>query len=49
MPSYEWGANYKLNRRPDGYLLEIELNNEDFGEFIRHSSDANLTFSFPIS
>ncbi|MCL2287560.1 MAG: NfeD family protein [Candidatus Bathyarchaeota archaeon] len=26
---------YKLNRRPDDYLLEVDLNSEDLGEFIR--------------
>ncbi len=34
---------YKLNRRSNGYLLEVNLNSEDFGEFIRrlnHLKDA---------
>jgi hypothetical protein len=34
---------YKLNRRTEGYLLEVELNSEEFGEFIRrlnHLKDA---------
>jgi hypothetical protein len=34
---------YKLNRKPDGYTLEVELNSEDFGELIRrlnHLKDA---------
>ncbi len=34
---------YKLNRRPQGYQLEVDLNSEDFGEFIRrlnHLKDA---------
>jgi len=26
---------YKLNRRPQGYQLEVDLNSEDFGEFLR--------------
>jgi len=26
---------YKLNRQPKGYLLEIDLDSEDIGEFIR--------------
>ncbi|MCL1977895.1 MAG: NfeD family protein [Candidatus Bathyarchaeota archaeon] len=34
---------YKLNRRPQGYLLEVDLDSEDLGEFIRrlnHLKDA---------
>ncbi len=31
----KYRMTYKLNRRPNGYLLEVELNSEDFGEFIR--------------
>jgi len=34
---------YKLNRRPKDYLLEVDLNSEDLGEFIRrlnHIKDA---------
>jgi hypothetical protein len=34
---------YKLNRRPQGYQLEVDLNSEDFGEFLRrlnHLKDA---------
>ena len=34
---------YKLNRQAKGYLLEVELNSDDFGEFIRrmnHLKDA---------
>jgi hypothetical protein len=34
---------YKLNRRPNGYLLEVDLNSEDLGELIRrinHIKDA---------
>jgi hypothetical protein len=34
---------YKLNRRPKDYLLEVDLNSEDLGEFIRrlnHLKDA---------
>jgi hypothetical protein len=35
--------SYKLNRRPQGYLLEVDLDSEDLGEFIRrinHLKDA---------
>jgi len=35
--------SYKLNRRPKDYLLEVDLNSEDLGEFIRrlnHIKDA---------
>jgi len=34
---------YKLNRRPKDYLLEVDLNSDDLGEFIRrlnHIKDA---------
>jgi hypothetical protein len=34
---------YKLNRKSNGYQLEVELNSDDFGEFIRrlnHLKDA---------
>jgi hypothetical protein len=34
---------YKLNRRPKNYLLEVDLNSDDLGEFIRrlnHLKDA---------
>lgn len=34
---------YKLNRRPNGYILEVDLNSEDLGELIRrinHIKDA---------
>jgi hypothetical protein len=36
---------YKLNRQVKGYLLEVELNSDDFGEFIRrmnHLKDATF-------
>jgi hypothetical protein len=36
---------YKLNRQAKGYLLEVELNSDDFGEFIRrmnHLKDATF-------
>jgi hypothetical protein len=39
----KYPLTYKLNRRPQGYLLEVDLNGEDFGEFIRrlnHLKDA---------
>lgn len=26
---------YKLKRQPDNYLLDVEMNSDDFGEFIR--------------
>ena len=31
----KYRMTYKLNHRPEGYLLEMELNSDDFGEFIR--------------
>ena len=39
----KYRMTYKLNRRPQGYTLEVDLNGEDFGEFIRrlnHLKDA---------
>lgn len=36
---------YKLNRQADGYLLDVDLNSEDFGELIRrlnHLKDAQF-------
>ena len=39
----KYRMTYKLNRRTEGYSLEVELNSEDFGEFIRrlnHLKDA---------
>ncbi len=39
----KYRMSYKLNRRPEGYQLEVDLNSEDFGEFIRrlnHLKDA---------
>jgi hypothetical protein len=39
----KYRMTYKLNRRQEGYQLEVELNSEDFGEFIRrlnHLKDA---------
>ncbi len=31
----KYRMTYKLNRKQDGYQLEVELNSEDFGELIR--------------
>jgi hypothetical protein len=39
----KYRMSYKLNRQAKGYLLEVELNSDDFGEFIRrmnHLKDA---------
>jgi hypothetical protein len=39
----KYRMTYKLNRKTNGYQLEVELNSEDFGEFIRrlnHLKDA---------
>ena len=39
----KYHMSYKLNRRPEGYQLEVDLTSEDFGEFIRrlnHLKDA---------
>ncbi len=39
----KYRMTYKLNRRADGYMLEVELNSDDFGEFVRrlnHLKDA---------
>lgn len=33
--SEKYRMSYSLNRQTNGYLLKVELNNEDFGEFIR--------------
>jgi len=41
----KYSLSYKLNRQPKGYLLEAELNGDDFGEFIRrlnHIKDATF-------
>ncbi len=41
----KYRMTYKLNRRADSYLLEVELNSDDFGEFIRrmnHLKDATF-------
>ena len=41
----KYRMSYKLNRQAKGYLLEVELNSEDFGEFIRrmnHLKDATF-------
>ena len=35
--------SYKLNRQPKGFRLDVELNSDDFGEFVRrinHLKDA---------
>ncbi len=31
----KYTMSYKLNRRQKGFLLEVELNSDDFGEFVR--------------
>lgn len=31
----KYRMTYKLNRKGTGYQLEVELNSEDFGEFVR--------------
>lgn len=31
----KYRLSYKLNRQPKGFLLEVELNGDDFGELIR--------------
>ena len=41
----KYSLSYKLNRQVKGYLLEAELNGDDFGEFIRrlnHIKDATF-------
>jgi hypothetical protein len=41
----KYRMTYKLNRQAKGYLLEVELNSDDFGEFIRrmnHLKDATF-------
>jgi hypothetical protein len=41
----KYRMSYKLNRRTKGYLLEVELSSEDFGEFVRrmnHLKDATF-------
>ncbi len=41
----KYRMTYKLNRQHDGYVLEVELNSDDFGEFIRrmnHLKDAQF-------
>jgi hypothetical protein len=41
----KYRMSYKLNRQAEGYLLEVELSSEDFGEFIRrmnHLKDATF-------
>jgi len=43
--SEKYRMSYSLNRQTNGYLLKVELNNEDFGEFIRrmnHLKDATF-------
>ncbi len=38
-----YSMSYKLNRQQKGFLLEVELNSDDFGEFVRrfnHLKDA---------
>ena len=39
----KYRMSYRLNRKPKGFLLEVELNGDDFGEFVRrfnHLKDA---------
>jgi len=39
----KYRMSYKLNRQQKGFLLEVELNSDDFGEFVRrfnHLKDA---------
>jgi hypothetical protein len=39
----KYRLSYKLNRQPKGFLLDVELNGDDFGELIRrlnHLKDA---------
>jgi hypothetical protein len=39
----KYRMSYKLNRQPKGFRLDVELNSDDFGEFIRrinHLKDA---------
>src|SRR3989337_4187105 len=41
----KYSLSYKLNRQTKGYLLDAELNGDDFGEFIRrlnHIKDATF-------
>jgi hypothetical protein len=41
----KYRMSYKLNRQAKGYLLEVELSSEDFGEFVRrmnHLKDATF-------
>ena len=41
----KYRMSYKLNRQAKGYLLKVELNSDDFGEFIRrmnHLKDATF-------
>jgi hypothetical protein len=41
----KYRMTYSLHRQPSGYLLKVELNSEDFGEFIRrmnHLKDATF-------
>jgi len=43
--SEKYRVSYSLNRQAKGYLLKVELNSEDFGEFIRrmnHLKDATF-------
>jgi hypothetical protein len=41
----KYRMSYKLNRQAKGYLMEVELSSEDFGEFVRrmnHLKDATF-------
>ena len=41
----KYRVSYSLHRQAKGYMLEVELNSEDFGEFIRrinHLKDATF-------
>jgi hypothetical protein len=41
----KYRMSYKLNRQPKGFRLDVELNSDDFGEFVRrlnHLKDATF-------
>ncbi len=41
----KYRMSYKLNRQKEGFLLEVELDSDDFGEFVRrlnHLKDAQF-------
>ena len=39
----KYRVSYSLNRQAKGYLLKVELNSEDFGEFIRRMNHLKYT------